>query len=82
MQTAEIQRLIETGLTQCTAYVDGDGRHFEAAVISPAFAGKSVVQQHQMVYALVREQMDNDTLHALSLRTYTPEAWAAREGQA
>lgn len=55
-----------------------DGQHFEAVVVSPQFAGKNMVQQHQLVYKALGERM-REEIHALSLRTYTPEAWA-RDG--
>ena len=51
-----------------------DGTHFEALVVSPAFVGKSMVQQHQLVYAALGDRMRAE-IHALSMRTMTPEAW-------
>jgi acid stress-induced BolA-like protein IbaG/YrbA len=70
----DICKLIEAGLPQARVAVSGeDGRHFEAVVISPAFAGKTLVQQHQMVYRVLGERM-REEIHALSLKTYTPEA--------
>lgn len=51
-----------------------DGTHFEAVVVSPAFVGKSMVQQHQLVYAALGDRMRAE-IHALSMRTFTPEAW-------
>ncbi|MDR2875042.1 MAG: BolA family transcriptional regulator [Methylobacillus sp.] len=53
-----------------------DGVHFEAVVVSAAFAGKNKVQQHQLVYRALGDRMKQE-IHALSLRTFTPEAWAA-----
>lgn len=52
-----------------------DGTHFEAVVVSPAFVGKSMVQQHQLVYAALGDRMRAE-IHALSMKTLTPEAWA------
>ncbi|HEU4707692.1 MAG TPA: BolA/IbaG family iron-sulfur metabolism protein, partial [Methylophilaceae bacterium] len=57
-----------------------DGQHFEAIVVSPLFEGKSMVQQHQLVYRALGDRMRSE-IHALSMRTYTPDAWA-RNGQA
>ncbi|MCB1073039.1 MAG: BolA/IbaG family iron-sulfur metabolism protein [Chlamydiia bacterium] len=51
-----------------------DGLHFDAIVISSLFSGKSLVEQHQMVMAPLKELFDSK-LHALSLKTYTPEEW-------
>ncbi|MFQ5487527.1 MAG: BolA family protein [Gammaproteobacteria bacterium] len=76
MQSEEIKQLIENGLADCEARVSGDGSHFEAVVISPAFAGKSLVEQHRMVYATLGGRMEAEEIHALSIRPYTPAAWA------
>ena len=51
-----------------------DGTHFEAVIVSPAFVGKSMVQQHQLVYSALGDRMRAE-IHALSMRTLTPEAW-------
>ena len=76
-QPSEIKAHIESGLQCDLVQVEGDGRHFEALVVSPAFRGKSRVQQHQLVYAALGERM-REEVHALSMKTYTPEDWAAR----
>ena len=76
MQADEIKRLIEQGLPGSQVFVAGDdGVHFEAVVISEAFAGQSLLRQHRMVNAVLRERIETQELHALSLKTYTPEAW-------
>jgi acid stress-induced BolA-like protein IbaG/YrbA len=70
-----IKELIESGLPDADVVVVGDdGTHFEARIISESFAGKSMVQQHQMVYKTLGEKMGTD-IHALSFQTYTPEEW-------
>jgi acid stress-induced BolA-like protein IbaG/YrbA len=53
----------------------GTGDHFEAYVVSPAFTGKPMVQQHKLVYAAVQDWLQTGELHALALKTYTPEQW-------
>ena len=57
--------------------VDGDGQHFDAVVVSTAFAGKNRVQRHQLVYQTLGERM-RDEIHALSIKTFTPEEWSSR----
>ena len=52
-----------------------DGTHFEAVIVSPAFVGKTMIQQHQLVYAALGDRMRAE-IHALSMRTLTPEKWA------
>jgi acid stress-induced BolA-like protein IbaG/YrbA len=54
--------------------VVGDGAHFEAVVVCAAFAGKSRVQRHQMVYQTLGDRM-REEIHALSMKTFTPEEW-------
>lgn len=56
----------------------GGGDHYQAIVVSEAFAGKTLVQQHQMVYKAVNSVMANEALHALALKTFTPEKWATQ----
>ncbi len=51
-----------------------DGTHFESVVVSNAFVGKNMVQQHQLVYAALGDRMRSE-IHALSMKTYTPEQW-------
>ncbi len=48
--------------------------HYDAIVVAESFAGKTMMQQHRMVYSALAEQMQT-TIHALSLKTYTPEQW-------
>jgi stress-induced morphogen len=50
----------------------GDGDHYSAYIVSPAFTGKTRVQQHQMVYAALKGKMGAE-LHALALQTAAPE---------
>lgn len=74
MDSEQIKSWIEGGLACDHVQVDGDGHHFEAVIVSPAFRGKSRVQQHQLVYAALGERMRAD-IHALSMKTFTPEDW-------
>ncbi len=76
MHASEIKQLIENGLTNCSAFVEGDdGVHFTATVISPDFSGKNRIQKQQMVYATLGDRIHNGTIHALSIKTLTPEEW-------
>nr|WP_229506245.1 MULTISPECIES: BolA family protein [unclassified Massilia] len=52
--------------------VEGDGQHFQATIVSPAFAGKRLIQRHQLVYAALGDRM-REEIHALSMKTLTPE---------
>jgi len=72
----QIKNCILSGLECDIVEVGGDGHHFEAVIVSAAFRGKSKVQQHQMVYRALGDRMRAD-IHALSMRTFTPEEWNA-----
>ena len=73
MNADTIRQLIETGLPGSRAKVQGeDGVHFEAVVVCAAFAGKLPLARHRMVYATLGEKMGGE-IHALQLRTLTPE---------
>ncbi|MDX1374821.1 MAG: BolA family protein [Burkholderiales bacterium] len=74
-----VQHGIESGLPCAHIEVIGDGQHFQAVVVSDAFAGKSRVQRHQLVYAALGERM-REEIHALSMRTLTPDEWARSGG--
>lgn len=77
MQADDIKQRIEAGLPDCWARVEGDGRHWSAVVVSPAFDGKPMIKQHRLVYAALGDSFDTEAVHALSLRTFTPEQWQA-----
>ncbi len=71
-----IQHDIAQGMTTEYLVVSGDGRHFEAVVVSAEFDGLSRVRRHQRVFQTLGERM-RDEIHALSIKTYTPQEWAA-----
>lgn len=71
METEKVKALIEAGLPGAQVEVSGDGRHFEAVVISDAFEGKSLIQRHRMVLATVSSEIASDELHALSIKATT-----------
>ena len=80
MDTDEVERRIEAGIPDAEASVtlprmpdeDHEDAHFAAVVVSPAFEGKSLVEQHQLVYDALGDAMTDD-IHALEMKTYTPD---------
>ncbi|WP_152041049.1 BolA family protein [Salinigranum salinum] len=88
MNAAEVERLIEAGIEDAEATVttprnpdqEHEDAHFAAVVVSPAFAGKSLVQQHQLVYDALEGHMTTD-IHALEMKTYTPEEYDEYVGE-
>ena len=73
----QVQTIIQERLSNAEVKVVGDGQHFEAVIVSADFLGKTRVKQHQMVYGVLQEELATETIHALSLKTFTPEAWQA-----
>jgi acid stress-induced BolA-like protein IbaG/YrbA len=67
-----IKSYIAAGLDCTHLEVEGDGQHFNALIVSNAFAGKRLIQRHQMVYAALGDRM-REEIHALSMKTLTPE---------
>ena len=74
-----IQHSIAAGLACEHLEVVGDGQHFQALIVSPAFAGKSRVQRHHLVYAALGDRM-REEIHALSMQTLTPDEWHKADG--
>jgi acid stress-induced BolA-like protein IbaG/YrbA len=77
MTADQLRALIAAGLPCEHLEVSGDGRHWMAIVVSPAFEGCRAIQRHQMVYATLGQRMHTDEVHALSMKTYTPAEWRA-----
>ena len=67
-----IRTYITAGLDCEHIEVTGDGSHFEAVIVSAAFAGKRLIARHQLVYAALGDRMKQE-VHALSMQTLTPE---------
>jgi acid stress-induced BolA-like protein IbaG/YrbA len=81
MTAEQLQHIIAAGLQCEHLEVDGDGRHWSAVIVSPAFEGKRLIQRHQAVYATLGEKIRTDEVHALSMKTYSPSEWAAQNTQ-
>lgn len=82
LSSEEIEARIRQGLPGCEVQVrdtTGTGDHFEAQVVHASFTGKSMVQQHQLVYAPLSDWLKTGELHALALKTYSPEQWRNRK---
>ena len=73
----QVETMIQAKLPDAKIKVAGDGQHFEAIIVSAEFEGKSRVKQHQLVYSALTEAMASETIHAIALKTYTPQAWQA-----
>ncbi len=76
MDANQLKQLIATALPCQHLEVEGDGRHWYATLVSPAFDGLTRIKRHQMVYATLGQRMHTDEVHALSMKTFTPTEWA------
>ena len=84
MKPAAVEDRIESALEDAEATVtyardEHDDDHLAATVVSPAFEGQPLVQQHELVYDALGDHMTTD-IHALELSTYTPEEYEEYEG--
>lgn len=76
----QVKSMIQAGIPDAEVQVQdltGGGDHYQVIVVSPAFEGKRPVQRHQLVYGSVQQAMSTEAIHALSIKAYTPETWAA-----
>ena len=79
MTSEDLQQIISAGLPCDHIVVSGDGRHWSAVIVSPAFEGMRAIARHQRVYATLGPRIQNDEVHALSMKTYTPAEWATAQ---
>lgn len=79
MTADQIKNMIAAGIQCEHLELEGDGRHWYATVVSAEFEGQRAIQRHQKVYATLGSKMQNDEVHALSMKTFTPVEWAAQQ---
>jgi acid stress-induced BolA-like protein IbaG/YrbA len=77
ISTQQVKDAIQAKFPEAKVEVSGDGEHFEAIVVATDFAGVAKVKQHQMIYGALQAELASEAIHAISLKTYTPEAWQA-----
>ena len=80
MHPETIETLLREGLPCDHLTVDGDGQHFQAVIVCAEFAGLTRVQRQQRVNAVLKGHFDTGVLHALSMKTLTPEEWSVPRG--
>jgi len=82
MNATQLKNRIETlaAGTQVVELVDltGTQDHWQALIVSPAFEGKTMIQQHRMVFELLKDEVASNEVHALTLRTFTPAQFEKR----
>lgn len=75
----KIRDYLLNGLTCEHVSVEGDGQHFQAVIVCPAFEGLRLIQRHQLVYQALGDRM-REEIHALSMKTLTPAEWSKTGG--
>lgn len=75
MDTKEIQALLESTYTFEELHVKGEGSHFEVIAVADMFVGMNRVKKQQAIYAPLNEHIATNTIHALTIKAYTPEEW-------
>jgi len=78
MEVSVVQKLIQTSLKDAQVIVEGEGCNFSVTVVSKEFDGFSTVKNQQKVLAAVQEPIATGELHAITVKTYTPEEWAQK----
>ncbi len=77
MQPEEVKTIIEAGIENCEATVTADGSKYTAVVVSGVFEGMTMINEQKMVYALLNDHIQSGAIHALTIKAYTPEEFAA-----
>lgn len=78
MTLEEIKKTIEEHVPDSTAHVMdpmNDGQHLQAIVISSTFEGMLLIKQHRLVKNAMKDALQGEDVHALSIKTFTPEKW-------
>ena len=80
LSTEQVKIWIAEALPCDHIEVNGDGQHFQAIIVSPDFVGLSRIARHQKINAALGARLESNELHALSMKTLTPDEWAAKRG--
>jgi acid stress-induced BolA-like protein IbaG/YrbA len=78
MDAAEVKSLLQAQLDNCEFLVEGEGANYDITVIGSVFEGLRPVKKQQLVYAALGDHIAEGTIHAVNIRTFTPQEWQAR----
>jgi acid stress-induced BolA-like protein IbaG/YrbA len=78
MDAATVQALLQAHLKECEFHVSGEGSHYDITAVGAVFEGLRPVRKQQLVYAALSAQIADGSIHAVNIRTFTPEQWQAR----
>ncbi|MGB1236814.1 MAG: BolA family protein [Pseudomonadales bacterium] len=80
MQAHEVKQIIESHIQGAEVETAGEGCNFEVQVVSEQFEGLMPVKRQQLVYKCVEQQIADGTIHALTIKAYTPAQWEKLQG--
>ena len=78
MDSAALKVMLEAELADCEIRVQGEGNHYDIVAIGDVFEGLRPVQKQQVVYAVLREKIADGSVHAVNIKTFTPQEWQER----
>lgn len=78
MDPSLVKSLLEAAIAESDVQVEIDGSHCNLIVVSPAFEGLSPVKKQQLVYGALNEHIASGAIHAVNMKTFTPEQWQQR----
>ena len=77
MDVNQIAELLRNELEGCEVDVAGEGSHYNVTVIGDIFADLRPVKKQQLVYAVLQDLIADGRMHAVNIKTYTPQEWQA-----
>ncbi len=81
MEAQQVAELVKKELPDCEIEVRNEGNHYLVIAIGDRFEGMSPVKKQQLVYGALNTQLAEGTIHALTIKAFTPAQWQARQGQ-
>lgn len=80
MEAREVAELVKNALPDCEIEVQSEGNHYLVVAVGERFEGMSPVKKQQLVYGALNQQLSDGSIHALTIKAFTPAQWAARQG--
>lgn len=78
MDAATVKALLQSHLSDCEIHVQGEGSNYDITAIGDVFEGLRPVKKQQLVYAALSENIADGSIHAVNIRTFTPQEWDAQ----
>ncbi|GAA3570271.1 MULTISPECIES: BolA family protein [Marinobacter] len=79
MEAREVAELVKQALPDCEIDVQSEGNHYLVVAVGDRFEGLSPVKKQQLIYGALEQQLAEGTIHALTIKAFTPAQWAARQ---